>query len=86
MGLCCCGALYAIGFVFVNAEIAARVRFPASPLWVALLGLCIGVALLDPPTLDGILTAALAAAALTVLAMPMIASRAIHRRPQVTVG
>jgi hypothetical protein len=57
------GALYALSFVFVNARIAAGVRWPAAPLWIALAGLVIAVTLNTPQTVGGIVLRALVAAA-----------------------
>jgi len=76
-GFAAVGALYALVFVLVNAEIAARVRFPAAPLWVALAGLTVAALLLDPPTLGRLLALSITTAALTTVAMGVV----VYRRP-----
>jgi hypothetical protein len=73
-GFAAVGALYAVAFVFVNDEIAARVRWPAVPLWIAFAFLAIAVHLLRAPTLGQVLalsviTAMLAASATGVLGL-----------------
>ncbi len=75
VGFAAVGALYAIVFVFVNAEIAARVRFPALPLWVALLGFASAALLLDAPTLGGILRLSVITALVTAVAMAVVTLR-----------
>ena len=63
------GALYALVFVLVNAEVAAGARWPAATLWVAVVGLAIAANLLDPPTLGGILTLSVITATLSTATM-----------------
>ena len=77
-GFAAVGALYAVVFVLVNAEIAARVRWPALPLWAALAGFVTVALLLHPPTLGRILTASVVTALVTTAAM---AAMAIRTRP-----
>jgi hypothetical protein len=60
------GALYALAFVLVNAQIAAGVRRPAGPLWVGVVGLTAGAILVAPHTMAGVLGCAVVTAALTV--------------------
>jgi O-antigen/teichoic acid export membrane protein len=67
------GALYAVVFVLVNAEIAARVRRPAAPLWFALIGLGLLARFVVPHTVGGILTASLITASVTFVAMAVMA-------------
>jgi O-antigen/teichoic acid export membrane protein len=67
------GALYAVVFVLVNAEIAARVRRPATPLWFALIGLGLLARFVVPHTVGGILTASLITASVTFVAMAVMA-------------
>jgi O-antigen/teichoic acid export membrane protein len=67
------GALYALVFVFVNAEIAAGVRRPAAPLWFALLGLGVLARFVVPHTVGGILTASLVTASVTFVMMAVMA-------------
>ncbi|MEU6022571.1 polysaccharide biosynthesis protein [Micromonospora sp. NPDC047134] len=63
------GALYAVVFMLVNERVATGARWPAAPLWVATLGLAAAAALIAPRTLTGVLSCALAAAAVTATAM-----------------
>jgi O-antigen/teichoic acid export membrane protein len=72
------GALYAVVFVLVNAEIAAGVRRPAAPLWIALVVLGLAARFVFPHTLNGVLTASLVTAALTTVVMGWRA-RSLHR-------
>jgi hypothetical protein len=81
VGFATIGALYAIVFVLVNAEIAARVRWPAAPLWVSLVGLAVAARLLDPPTLGGILTVSVVTATVTTVVMGITATRTRPARP-----
>jgi hypothetical protein len=74
-GFAAVGALYALVFVLVNAEIAARVRFPAAPLWVALAGLTVTALLLDPSAVGRLLTLSICTAALTTVAMGVVVAR-----------
>jgi hypothetical protein len=71
------GAIYAIAFVLVNAEIAGRVRHPGLPLWGALVVLAIAASLV-PHTVGGVVGAAVGTAALTTAVMLL---RAWRRRP-----
>jgi O-antigen/teichoic acid export membrane protein len=63
------GALYALVYVFVNAEIAALARRPAIWLWVGLGGLGTATALVRPSTVGGVLTLSMITATLTTAAM-----------------
>ncbi len=74
------GALYAVVFVLVNAEIAAGVRRPAAPLWFALIALGLLARFVVPHTLGGVLDASLGTAGVTTLVM---LARAIWRAPAV---
>ncbi len=69
------GALYAIAFVFLNARIAAGGRRPAAPLWIAVVGLVVVVALLNPPTIGRIVTGAVVTAAATTGVLAIMAWR-----------
>nr|MDT0659976.1 polysaccharide biosynthesis protein [Micromonospora sp. DSM 115978] len=60
------GALYALAFVLVNAQIAAGARRPAAPLWAGVVGLVVGTVLFAPHTIGGVLACALLTAAATV--------------------
>ncbi|MGN9917830.1 polysaccharide biosynthesis protein [Micromonospora palomenae] len=69
------GALYAVVFMLVNDRVASGARFPAAPLWVATVGLAGAAVLVAPRTVEGILTCALGAAALTAAGMAWLALR-----------
>jgi O-antigen/teichoic acid export membrane protein len=73
VGFAAVGALYALVFVFVNAEIAAHVKWPAAPLWIALIGMTIVAQLLHPPTLKSILVLSMSTAAVTTIAVSIAA-------------
>jgi hypothetical protein len=75
VGFATVGALYAMVFVFVNAEIAGHVKWPAAPLWIALVGMTIVAQLLDPPTLKSILILSMSTAAVTTTAVAIAAAR-----------
>ncbi len=62
------GGLYSICFLFVNAEIAGRVRWPGAPLWLALAGFAAATQLLPAPSLGQILTCSVATAAVAAAA------------------
>ena len=68
-GFATVGAFYALAFVLVNGEIAAKVRWPGAPLWIALAGLVIATRLLESPTLGSVLTASIVTAGLAVVIM-----------------
>ncbi|HEX6869898.1 MAG TPA: polysaccharide biosynthesis protein, partial [Micromonosporaceae bacterium] len=78
-GFAAIGALYALVFVLVNAEIAANVRWPGALLWLGPICLLIGAALVRPDRLDGLLALSLAVTSAVALAM---GARALvrHRR------
>jgi hypothetical protein len=65
------GALYALVYVFVNAEIAAMARRPALGLWLGLGAILLGAAITRPSTVEGVLALSLATAALTTLVMAL---------------
>lgn len=67
------GALYAVVFVLTNARVAAGVRRPAAPLWVATAVLIVAAGFLAPHTLGGILTCAAGTAAATTVIMGWLA-------------
>jgi hypothetical protein len=71
------GALYALVFVLVNAQVAAGARWPAAPLWLGTAGLAGAALFVAPHTFEGILACALGTAAVTAAAMAWVA-----RRPQ----
>src|SRR5690606_25950841 len=65
------GALYALVYVFINAEIAAMARRPALGLWLGLGVILTGAALVRPSTVGGVLALSLATASVTTLAMAL---------------
>jgi len=79
------GALYAVVFVLVNVEIAARVRWPAAPLFVTLVGLGVAGVLMNPSTVGGVLRLSLicAGVALVLMAVRLVrpAGRASFASP-----
>jgi O-antigen/teichoic acid export membrane protein len=68
-GFAIIGALYALVYVFVNAEIAALARRPALWLWLGLAGLGAAVAIVRPSTVGGVLVLSMLTAAATTAAM-----------------
>ena len=60
------GALYALVFVIVNAEIAKLGRRPALTLWAGLAGIATVAALTRPSTVGGVLTLAVGTAGVTL--------------------
>ncbi|MCY1136630.1 polysaccharide biosynthesis protein [Actinoplanes sp. Pm04-4] len=60
------GALYALVFVLVNAQVAAGGRWPSAPLWAATAALVVTTEWLVPPTLPAIMWSAAGAAALAL--------------------
>ena len=69
------GAVYALAFVFVNARIANATKRPAAPLWVAIVGLAVAVAYLEPPTIGRIVTCAFVTAVLTTAVLASLRRR-----------
>jgi O-antigen/teichoic acid export membrane protein len=67
------GGLYALAFVFINARIAAGTPWSAAPLWIALAGLVVAVAVLQPLTVGRIVSCALVAAAASTVALAGLA-------------
>ncbi len=72
------GALYALVYVLVNAEIAALARRPALWLWVALGGIAVAAVIIRPSTVGGVLALSLTTAGASVVAT--VATRAVRRR------
>jgi O-antigen/teichoic acid export membrane protein len=73
------GALYALVFVAVNAQVAAGARWPSAPLWIACAALVVATEWLLPHTFTAIMWAAAATAA-AALAMSLLAHRASRLR------
>lgn len=69
------GALYAIAFVLVNAQVAAGAKWPAAPLWIGVVGLVAGALLFAPRTIAGVLGSAVITAAVTIALMAWAARR-----------
>lgn len=73
------GALYALVFVQINAQIAVGARWPSTPLWAATGGLALVAVFLAPHTFSGIMWSSLSAAAVTTLVMTVL-GRATARK------
>jgi hypothetical protein len=69
------GALYAVLFVLVNAQVAAGARWPSAPLWVATAALVVAAEWLVPHTFAAILWCAAGTAALTLIATALTRRR-----------
>jgi O-antigen/teichoic acid export membrane protein len=70
-GFAIVGALYALVYVLVNAEIAALARRPALWLWLGLFGLGAATAIVRPSTVGGVLVLSMITATGTTAAMAM---------------
>lgn len=68
------GALYALVFVLVNAQVAAGARWPSAPLWAATVGLIVVAEWVVPHTFTAILWCAVGTAAVA-LALTALATR-----------
>ncbi|AVT36406.1 lipopolysaccharide biosynthesis protein [Plantactinospora sp. BB1] len=68
------GALYALVFVLVNAQVAAGAKWPSAPLWAAAVGLLVVTEWLAPHTFTAILWCAVGTAAVA-LALTAAATR-----------
>lgn len=75
------GALYALVFVLVNAQVAAGARWPSAPLWVATAVLVVVSEWLVPHTFTAIMWCALGTAALALVATAVATARGSARRP-----
>ncbi len=80
-GFAAVGALYALVFVLVNAEIAAGVRWPAAVLWVALAAMTGAATILDIDSVSSMLTLSLVTAGSTAVVMGVLAQRRVSRGP-----
>ncbi|MET8151935.1 polysaccharide biosynthesis protein [Actinoplanes sp. NPDC049668] len=69
------GALYAILFVLVNAQVAAGARWPSAPLWVATAALVVAAEWLVPHTFVAIMWCAAGTAALALAATAFLTLR-----------
>ncbi len=79
------GALYALLFVLVNAQVAAGARWPSAPLWASAAGLVVAAEWLLPRTFTAIMWAALVTAA-AALALTAVAIRRRAGRPEHVAG
>ncbi|MCM0674919.1 polysaccharide biosynthesis protein [Micromonospora phytophila] len=77
------GALYAVVFVLLNAQVAAGARWPAAPLWAATVGLVVVAVAVAPRTVTGLLWSALGTAVVAAVAMAAVALR---QRPAASAG
>lgn len=90
------GALYALVFVLLNAQMAAGARWPSAPLWAATTALVIAAECLMPHTFPAIMWCAAGAAALALAAITFTTVRGFRsgtlpgrrapRRPSPTRG
>ncbi|MFC4146840.1 polysaccharide biosynthesis protein [Micromonospora mangrovi] len=69
------GALYAVVFVLLNAQVAAGARWPAAPLWVATVALVLVAGFVAPHTFTGLLWSALGTAVAVLAAMAVTSRR-----------
>ncbi|GGS03923.1 hypothetical protein GCM10010169_55940 [Micromonospora fulviviridis] len=69
------GALYAVVFVLLNAQVAAGARWPAAPLWTAAVGLVVVAGAVAPHTFTGLLWSALGTAVAALVAMAVTTRR-----------
>ncbi|WP_255510239.1 polysaccharide biosynthesis protein [Micromonospora sp. AP08] len=69
------GALYAMVFVLLNAQVAAGARRPAAPLWTAAVGLVVVAGAIAPHTFTGLLWSALGTAVAALVAMAVTSRR-----------
>jgi hypothetical protein len=77
-GFAAVGALYAVVFVLVNAEIAAGSPWPSAPLWLALVGLVALVEFRPPREVGDLLTLSVGTAVATTVMMAVV--YALRRR------
>jgi O-antigen/teichoic acid export membrane protein len=82
-GFALVGALYAVAFVLVNAEIAAGTRRPALWLWVAVVGIVVAAVVLRPSTVGGVLLLSVCTAGATTAAVSLayVLRRRRHHAP-----
>jgi O-antigen/teichoic acid export membrane protein len=69
------GAVYAVIFFLLNAQIAASARWPSAPLWLAVALLPLAVLVIGRPSIGSVLACALTAAAAAGAAMLVRALR-----------
>ena len=72
------GALYALVFVVVNAQVAAGARWPSAPLWVACAGFVAVAEWIVPHTFTAIMWGAVVTAAVA-LALSVVAHKSVDR-------
>ncbi|MEU5529740.1 polysaccharide biosynthesis protein [Micromonospora chersina] len=75
------GALYAVVFVLLNAQVAAGARWPAAPLWTAAVGLVVVAGAIAPHTFTGLLWSALGTAVAALVAMAVTSRRRTPAAP-----
>ncbi|MFG1659617.1 polysaccharide biosynthesis protein [Micromonospora chersina] len=75
------GALYAVVFVLLNAQVAAGARWPAAPLWTSAVGLVVVAGAIAPHTFTGLLWSALGTAVAALVAMAVTSRRRVPAAP-----
>jgi O-antigen/teichoic acid export membrane protein len=76
------GALYALVFVLINAQVAAGAKWPSAPLWAGTAGLVVVTVWLVPHTFTAVMWCALGTASL-ILVATAVPNVARHRRIRV---
>jgi O-antigen/teichoic acid export membrane protein len=66
------GALYALVFVLVNAQVASGRAAPSAPIWVAIIGFGAAVLTMPDPTISSVIGIALATAAATAAVVMVV--------------
>jgi len=69
------GALYALVFVLINAQVAKSARWPSAPLWLACAALVVVAEFLAPHTVPGIMWSAVAAAVIALALTTLMTTR-----------
>lgn len=78
------GAVYAVIFFLLNAQIAASARWPSAPLWLAVAALPLAILVLGRPSIGSVLACALAAALAAGTAMLIRVLRTHSPQPSPT--
>jgi len=79
------GALYALVFVLVNAQVAAHARWPSAPLWIAGVGFVLVAELALPRTFTAIMWGAAVTAAVALALTVALRKALAPRRPDAYV-